>query len=192
MIILRMERVVILTPPRTASVSLHAAICGQNAPLWVNGPIEYLPNVPMAHETRNIPPHFADCRLFCTVRRPLHRLVSLYCLVRDWRPRLPAADWSFADFVERAAHPPAEGWWPAWGRSISDYLRPLRSVDGVLRHESLATDLRDKLGLRVVLPHLNRSARRWYAEYYADPRVLELARGWAEEDCRVFGYPNEP
>lgn len=190
MIVLRKERAIILTPPRTASVSLHHALCGPN--IWVHGPIEFHAHMPMAHETRSIPADFAKFKLACVVRNPLHRLVSMYCLVRDWRPRLPASDWTFSEFAERAANPPQHGWWPAWGRSISDYLRPLRSMDYILRFESLEADLLRTFGIDVKLPRTNSSNRLPFHEYYQDQRVLELARKWAEEDCRAFGYDANP
>lgn len=187
MIVLQQQRALIVTPPRTASVSLHVALCGANAPIWVVGPLRPQSSH-SAHETPCVPHQFGEFRVFVVCRHPLARLVSMWRHVQEthWQPD---ARLSFADFARRAAAHP-DDCYPAWHQTICDITRGL-AVAGELPFERLREELLDKLGLTVSLPHLNRTQHGPWRDYY-DADTLAIGVDWAREDAERFGYAIEP
>lgn len=186
MIVLQQQRAVIVTPPRTASVSLHVALCGSNAPLWVVGPLRPQ-SLHSAHETPCVPHQFAAFRVFVVCRHPLARLVSMWRHVQEtnWQPDCRL---SFADFVRRAAAHP-DDCYPAWHQTIGDITRGLE-IAGELRFERLKDELLEKLGLTIALPHLNRTQHGPWRDYY-DADTLAIATEWASGDMERFKYVKE-
>lgn len=63
-------------------------------------------------------------------------------------------------------------------------------VDEVIHFEYLASefdDLLKKLGVKRTLPHMKKSSRGNYREYY-DKETIEIVRNWFDRDIKKFGY----
>jgi hypothetical protein len=63
-------------------------------------------------------------------------------------------------------------------------------VDEIVHFENLESEFDDvqrKLGLNKTLPHIRRSNRGNYREYY-DQETIEIVRKWFERDIERFGY----
>jgi hypothetical protein len=182
MILLIDHRTVILTPPKTASDTLHRVFC--SGPPWnglaVVGPHHGVVDKHYPH----VPNEAFGFRVLLTVRNPFDRLVSLW----HHRCRLASYDGqgspSFEEFAKSVVARQAGCW--LWETTISELIGEQR-IDGLLRCESLADDLATA-GLAVaLLPRWNESYRRPWRQYYT-VRLLGAVESWASEDCRRFGY----
>ena len=63
-------------------------------------------------------------------------------------------------------------------------------VDEIIRFENLESEFNDvleKLGKNVILPHVKKSNRGNYREYY-DAGTIEIVRNWFQRDIERFGY----
>jgi hypothetical protein len=136
--------------------------------------------------------------VFCVVRNPWDRLVSLHHLTMQ-SPRLGLADRpfgnSFSALVEHIAGgnaPPIgyysfDGW--SLARPQTDWLDGIE-VDYVGRFESLAktwSDICHHLEINVNLPHANASRHRDYRTYYTDETAALVADAY-RKDIECFGY----
>lgn len=160
------------------------------------------------------PDEFARCFRFATVRNPWDRAVSLYRARQQRRERFgrpplpPFTHWLGA--LEEAAHDlsrftPKQRLYTFAGQapwltdgtfdpeadehSPGDPAAPLL-VDHLLRFERIAADWRpiaERLGLPPDLPHLNRSKRGHYSEYYTPEDRDRVARLWPH-DVERFHY----
>jgi hypothetical protein len=181
MILLIDQRIVIVTPPKTASDTLHRVLC---APPWygvaVVGPHHGVIDKHYPH----VPNEAFGFRVLLAVRHPLDRLVSLW----HHRCRLAAyfgeATETFECFARNVAAGQSGCW--LWQTTIDELIGPQR-IDGLLRAESLTADL-TAAGLTVdSLPRWNDSYRRPWNEYY-DSATLPVASCWGASDIQRFGY----
>lgn len=63
-------------------------------------------------------------------------------------------------------------------------------VDEIVHFENLNSEfsvMLKKLGRNTSLPHVKKSNRGSYKEYY-DPETIEIVRKWFERDIEIFGY----
>ena len=63
-------------------------------------------------------------------------------------------------------------------------------VDEIIHFENLDIEFNmvlQKLGRNTTLPHVKKSNRGSYQEYY-DPETIEIVRNWFERDIEMFGY----
>lgn len=136
---------------------------------------------------------------FCVVRNPWDRLVSLYHDRRQNKLRIP----KFVTFEQWLLEmPPAEKMdrsetemaWYSDPRCIQSNLFWIShddkvQVDHIIRFESLHEswdEFRGQFGLPV-LPHLYKSKRGDYREYYS-PELCDLVEARYKEDIQHFGY----
>ncbi len=187
MILLIEQRIVIVTPPKTASDSLHRALCSGYGGQMVIGESMYPGNVDK--HTMKIPNEATGFTVLATVRHPLDRLVSLYChyarTESEYHGRFAMAFWEFANRIardNRVSGFPVDALycWPQ-----SKHLGTL-APDGLLRTESLTEDLASH-GIEVTLPRENTSHRRPWGAYF-DTGLLATVEPWAEDDRQRFGY----
>jgi len=64
------------------------------------------------------------------------------------------------------------------------------AVNFIGKFETIEPDFKQvcrRLGVNRELPHLNRSQRVGYPEYY-DPETIEIVRRWFQRDIELFGY----
>jgi hypothetical protein len=186
MILLIDHRTVILTPPKTASDTLHRVFC--SGPPWnglaVVGPHHGVVDKHYPH----VPNEAFRFKVLLTVRHPLDRLVSLWhhkCRLAAWAGE---ASESFPRFVNGLAAGEVVTW--LWKTTIVELIGDQR-IDGVLKCESLADDLAG-VGLPVDAKHRhNTSFRRPWQDYY-DAGLLATVEPWARPDIERFGYDPSP
>ena len=182
MIVFEDRKLVIVTPPHTASGNVHRACCGTLGARWAIGPTP--DGAGFDHHVARLSNDWLDYRVAVVVRHPVERLVGLYehhqYLAKEagWEP---LAWWQFVAMVlERHRD---LSWF--YTSTICELIGPLK-VDFVLRHEHLADDLRDFVGADVSLP-----AREWerdWGPYLATPVTCLLAEHWGEADMLRFGF----
>jgi hypothetical protein len=184
MILLLTHQVVIVTPPKTASDSLHRLFC--SGPPW-NG----LALVGEHSEPGNIDKHYprlpneaANCTTLLLVRHPLDRLVSLYL----HRGRLLSYRGEPTPSFEEHCRLLVDGKLVSWlfTSTIADLVGDWKP-DRLVRVESLGRDLAEA-GLVVPnVPRVNFAFRRPWPAYYT-PSLVQLVRPWAAKDADRFGY----
>ncbi len=130
------------------------------------------------------------------VRNPWDKVVSHYEFrVRTNQTQLARHRVSFGDWVRLAYGEQKQPWYdnPKMFQSQTEWLS---SRDGVLamdyvgRFESLQESfdtVMGELGIAAELPHLNRTVRRDYRDYY-DAESQAIVADRFGEDCRRFGY----
>jgi len=185
MILFPQRKLLILTPPKTASETLHQALCREPWGGYHAVGIDQHSATGYSHHVCLLPDQALTWRIIGTVRHPLDRLVSLFHHHARGETFLGRAAWAFW-FFARMACDPNEPALPAWyKRSVSDWYQGLK-LDGVLRVEHLQDDLANE-GFDLRLPRVNTSFRRPWREYY-DEATLVLARAWAKADSEAYGY----
>ena len=128
-----------------------------------------------------------ECLTFAFVRNPWDRIVSLYHFHNQEFPdTFPLAQQPFEQWVKAGGTGSAP-------KSMAKFVRDEEGsvmLDFVGRWETLERDFAlvcDKIGIACGLPHLNRSNRNDYREYYSD-ETHEIVRGWAQADIELFHY----
>lgn len=183
MILLLDRRTVIITPPKTASDTLHRVFCsglpwnGQGFVGQHHGVIDkHYPRVPLeAH----------GFKVLLTVRHPGDRLVSLWHHKRRLEGYEGHGSESFEAFCRRLMASKVETW--LWKTTIAQLVGG-QHIDGLLHVERLAEDLAAN-GLTVeALPRHNAEWRQEWPPRFFTPELLELVKPWASEDCERYGY----
>lgn len=186
MILLIEHRVVILTPPKTASDALHRLFC--SGPPWSGLAVVQRHHDVLDKHGMEIPAEAAGFRVLLSVRHPLDRLVSLWhhrCRLHAYHGR---GSCSFQEFATQVAGGRPLGW--LWTTTIDELAGELQP-DALLRCESLAADLK-AAGLDVAeIPRVNESYRRSWPAYYT-AELLQRLRPWADRDCQRFTYAWPP
>lgn len=184
MIVLEDRKIVILTPPHTASGNLHRALCSpQFGGHWAIGPTP--DGAGYDHHTTHLAEGWHDFKVALVVRHPLDRLIGLYehhqetTRLAGWEP---IEWWMFVAMVlERNAD---LSWF--YRATISELIGDTR-IDHVLRYESLDVELIGLLGERVTLAPGWVDARDLSAFLFHGD-VCASAEWWGREDLQRFGY----
>jgi hypothetical protein len=131
---------------------------------------------------------FDSCFKFAFVRNPWDWQVSLYHYMRDLRRHPQHAivqGMSFDDYIE---------WRVTSDKHLQkDFVTDASGsllVDFIGRFENVEEDARtvfDRIGIRAVLPHRNRSFHDEYRTYYSD-RSKRLVSEHFAPDIEMFGY----
>ena len=128
---------------------------------------------------------------FAFVRNPWDQLVSMYKYIQrttSHKRHAVVRQMEFREFVKLAA----EKQLAQQKRLIADDSGKLL-VDYVGRFETLASDfekIRQRLGLQRKLPHLNKTERGSYVDYY-DASSIEFVRNAFRDDIETFQYEFE-
>jgi hypothetical protein len=124
---------------------------------------------------------------FAFVRNPWDRIVSLYHYQNKINAdRFPLTRESFEVWLKG-------GGTGSIGKLMSEFICDEHGnviVDFVGRFESLEADFNkvcDMIGVNRELPHVNRSVRTDYREYYTD-ETREIVGSIAQADIEMFGY----
>jgi hypothetical protein len=180
MIVLQDRRLVIVTPPKTASTALHQALCGPGRPgLWLR-------DAARDKHLTSIPEPYRDWPALITVRNPFDRVVSLwhdYARVRAyWGKETPSfGGWAMSlPDIE----PGTEGHW-FWTSRQTDLHSAVPSAEPV-RIEDMPAWL-PRLGLSD-LPRVNPSWRRPTADYYHGAAVRDYIAAYYASDFARYGY----
>ena len=205
------KHMVIITPPHTASRSVHKALCSpKHKGVWINGPTYHkvidhhyartdgIRGV-VTHGNKELP----DCELevHVVVRNPYDRLIGLYLHHQWYMNTKKGQDISWEDYVnyniteEPYKFDPQVYW--IHKKTISDLLRDNKiSHDypvfpqeyGLIRYEQLKTDLSRLLECQVdvgLAYHDANTPEEWYPSGELRNNVT---KNWALEDCTAFGY----
>lgn len=137
------------------------------------------------------PDQIAHMLCFTIVRNPWDRMVSYYHWLRDQDFQHEAVTLAKShDFAGFLRHPHTQTThqnWPA-SRYMTDVLGRAHGV--FLRLEHLRDDLapvETHLGFELEIPHINRSDRSAYQDYYTD-ELRDLVGQVCAEDIDRFGY----
>lgn len=186
MIVSRLRQFVYIAPPRTASETLH---------VWLTQPI--LCEYAWARDSATwhsgyVPEDARSFFKFASVRNPYDRAVSLWKFSQITEPGktpdVPALD-TFTEFLD---------WMPS---ELTFYSVTQSQVvgetmlDAIVRFEELRsvrelppiTPFKDQLE---ELPHLNKTDRECWSEYYT-PQLIEKVRAHFAEDFERFGYDTD-
>ncbi|MCH2094520.1 MAG: sulfotransferase family protein [Rhodobacteraceae bacterium] len=138
------------------------------------------------------PAELSEMFVFTLVRNPWDRMVSYYHWLQDQSFDHPAVALShrlhFAEFV---AHPMIQA--SFLNAPYASYVTDVAGSECCalfLRLEHLDDDLdrlTEHLGFQLDLPHVNRSDRRTYREYYTEAGKLQVAQMCAS-DIQRFNY----
>ncbi len=156
-------------------------------------------------------PDYSNYWSFAFVRNPWDRLVSCYCekIRNDGDPEnfingiskvlVPYGTFkggmTFEEFVNAVVEIPEEEAEPHFRSQYTFLLNPRGQslVQFIGRFERMSNDFPivcERLGISVVLPHLLKSKRRPYKEYY-HPRLVEVVARRYEKDITLFDYKFE-
>ncbi len=173
MIVWAEKKLVIITPPKCGSSSLHSLLCHRLGAAYVMGPS--LDGTVEKH-TCVVPwqARSEGYTVLCLVRNPLTRALSLFDHAHRWEPQF--AETFFCDFVR---HTLMSGRW-LFASPITAWLAHSNtSIDGVVKLESIQSWLRS-IGIEHEMPKQNSSD--------VGPRTI---LPWAAADLENFGYSAE-
>lgn len=98
MIVLPELELILVTPPKTASTSLHALLCREPwRGIYVIGPTD--PSVHVNQHSTHFPPQFGLYPIAAVVRQPLARLASLWVFMTEEQRFYRRPEISFAAYV---------------------------------------------------------------------------------------------
>lgn len=184
MIVFEDRKLIIITPPHTASGNLHRACCRLGA-YHVLGPTP--DGAGYDHHCATIGEGWKGFRIACVVRHPLDRLIGLYehhqhiAAMSNWEP---VAWWQFVRMVLQQDS--GLSWF--YRTTIAELLRSHRCERHTpIKFESLQQELADKLGLDIELPPGWTADRDWSA-YRSQVNVCLMVEEWAAEDMTLGGY----
>lgn len=148
-------------------------------------------------EIREILPDWQDLFSFCFVRNPWDRMVSIFAnkdpdmLMQADAQGVPLAQLSFPEFVHRVGSVRHVHLLPQC-RFVCDGNGELL-VQFIGHFETLGKDFSnicERRGLSIQLPHLNPSKHNLYQEYY-DDETREVVADRYQEDIQLFEYQFE-
>lgn len=188
MILFEDRKLLIFTPPHTASGNLHRACCKQAGAIWVNGPV---PDSGLVwdHHTTKIHNSWEDYQLAVVVRCPFARAVGLWFHLVEWNRSHGYGCCDFSKFVEwlKDDNPEYLTW--MYRFTICRWLKQFLEKElYVVRYESLVDDLERLLGQKLIMPSGRNALRKELAHYYQPPGTLEAVTAWATEDLLRWKY----
>lgn len=181
MIVFEDRKLVIVTPPHTASGNLHRACCRLGA-YHVIGPTPS--GMDYDHHVTTIGNGWLDYRVALVVRHPFERLIGLYehhqhaAKLEGWEP---IVWWQFVAMV--LEQNPDLSWF--YRTTICQLIGNLK-VDVLIKYEDLQANLERHLDLTIDLPPPE-GPRDW-SPYLAQPGVGLIAEHWGRDDMERFGY----
>jgi hypothetical protein len=190
MIYIEDKNIVIITPPHTASGSMHKGL-GREA-YWVLGPDPFSPE--------SINHHCAKLHSSWKKREDLGKRLKVYIVCRNPYTRLVGLflhyEWSqdkglIRDYLcwEEFVYNKHNLIW-FFNKTITEFIKAsgLENYE-IIRYENLEEDLSKILGHEVSLPSKYHELVD-FKEWYYDPKLLKYVNdNWAKEDCELFGYP---
>lgn len=179
MIVCQRQKLIVITPPKTGSTSLHNELC-RSAPDCL--PVYTLdPEGSVSKHGVVVPVEFATVgyRVAVVVRDPLDRLVSQYTHWSNWQTSQGLAAPSLLDFLTSPPDSFVFGW------NLTRTLAGVR-YDTVWRLETLNKHL-DAEGL----PTVGRSNASWHraTNELLTGELKRLALERSADDNSTFGYP---
>jgi hypothetical protein len=174
MIALTNQKLLIFTPPKTASTSMHHALSQMKGAIWI---MSDEPGV--EKHTTTIPAMFENYQRIVVVRNPYQRFLSLWghhqkdCLEagRDFgtieRHAVKVAareHWFLENISERYGSLGCENYWQI------EHIR----------------DAFDRYKIPIWLPEMNRNT---FARQKMTDKLYDILRDWGNPDAIAYGYP---
>lgn len=190
MIVLHGLKIAIMTPPKCATNSLHAAL--RQPPLSGETFVGPSPGGGWNRHYNVWPSEVLRYRKLVVTRAPKARLVSMYLHLCSRCAGRGLPSLSFRDYVSEMLKPEPyfgpEFSIPLYSWNLSRWFRDV-VFDATVRVESLVDDLnREGVVVRGELPRLNVSYRgQDVAEFYT-AEILSLVEPWLAEDRDRFRY----
>lgn len=184
MIVFPDRRLLILTPPHTASRCLHYSLCSKLGAIWRDGPS--VDGSVIDHHTQAIGTELVDYKRALVVRNPFSRIVGLWYHLVDWCRYNGDGCCGFREFVQLVQEDRSDRLSYMYRYSISRWLGDM-TVDVVIRHENLEESLQSLLETPVELSPVAERMRKATAAYFAD-ETKQLITEWAATDLERWGY----
>lgn len=134
---------------------------------------------------------------FTVVRNPWDKVVSLYEYRRKKnKSQIASRGITFTEWVELTHGENRNPFYYDNVKSFQAQVEWLKDDDGhitvdfVARFETLHSDfeqIREAIGTKADLPHLNASSHKIYKDYYTD-ETREIIARWYHEDIEIFAY----
>ena len=184
MIVLEDRKIVILTPPHTASGNLHRALCGTEFNgRWAIGPTPDAKGYD--HHVTQVAEGWREFTVALVVRHPLDRLIGLYehhqeeARIHNWQPI------SWWQFVAMSMEGNQDLSW--FYRTTIHQLVGDTRIDCVLKYETIVEDIAGLIGKPVLLSPGWVEERDW-SSFYAQIGICCIAEWWGRDDMLRFGY----
>lgn len=187
------KKFVLISPPKTASVSLtdalrHVIDIKQIIP-QIEGCYDYIESdndLPAKHKTaEDYKKYTADYHVTGCVRNPFDRLVSWW----KWIPKFDTrfTGYTFEDFLTHKITS-----LPIFNPQFNFFtINGVISVDTIIKFENLQQDFDtfcSNVNIdHIPLPNVNRSNRKCYTEYY-DNTTHNIVASKYKKDIEYFGY----
>lgn len=134
---------------------------------------------------------------FTFVRNPWDKVVSLYeYRRRKDKTKIASDDISFTDWINLTLGQDNDPYYYNNVKSFQPQVDWLKDDEGTIaidfigKFESIRADfeqIRQTIGTRAELPHLNATKRSNYKDYYTD-ETRQIVASWYHEDIEAFGY----
>lgn len=189
MIVLDDKKIIIITPPHTASGNLHRALCSpEHRAFWYVGPSpeDWSPD----HHYSKVANGKKGHHTALVVRHPLDRLVGLwwhYVYACKYLSDLTTW-WQFPQFVEEVAAGNMDLFYIY--RWTMKQLVSGQRIDSLIRYESLQEDINKLIGTEVKIepPYGNTANRVPWQQMFRKQRTAQLAIDWSLGDFEAYGY----
>lgn len=183
MIAIEAMNMLIVTPPKNASSSLHTLLCGATyGGVYIEGPMPGPEPVDIEAHTLMIPRRWSHLQIFVVIRDAYARAISLF--LHDQKFNSFRGD--FLDFArDKLLH-------PTWWYQPNSYFIPSGKLVHFLNVKSLASDL-FAAGITCADADLPRDNQLSAAlvdpgSLYEGNEVRALVNYWAREDFSRFGF----
>ena len=172
MIVLQEQKLLIFTPPKTASTSIHHGLSQLKGAIWVQSD-----TVGVEKHTTSFPPQFSDYKRIVVVRDPYQRFLSLWghhqadCL-REKE--------DFGTIEQHALRVAGRYHW-----FYSNILERYGRCDGYWQIENIR-DVFEQHDIPVWLPTMNCNS---FAKQKMTDELYAILRDWGNPDALAYGYP---
>ena len=155
MIVMEDRKIVIITPPHTASGNLHKTLCKPPySAYWVLGKWAKKQRKP-DHHSAVVPGAWIDYNIALVWRDPIKRLGGLFLHLNWWRTKKRNKDsMTWDEFIEHVISGESSEVWEFYCARIADFVKNTR-VDTVIRFSNLNDDINKLLCDTIALPPAN-------------------------------------
>lgn len=190
MIVYPEKKLLIMTPPHTASRAIHITLCRQftGKMIWAFGPTP--DGFGDDHHTNKICNQWLDFRVAIVVRNPFTRILGLWYHLVNWNREHGHGCDDFKVFVQRVARDDETVLSWLYRYTITRWLGTVRP-DVFVHYEDLDRELSELLATEITLERTSSGNRKPSTEFYYDDETARLVATWAGSDLARFKY-SEP